>query len=256
MVLPQWQKKGWGRLLIEFSKVTASLWLDYPLNTLITGYELNHRIAPDKIGTPERPLSDLGTAGYLAYWIGVIIRYFIKQFAVLDPNSKLIDVIPPLPPATRYSKKPAAAPAPSSRPALATNLNAPTPNPAEPTVSSERMTRRQSALAHGGSQARAAPAPMEGRLAISVAKIAEECVLRVDDVVFALEQCGLAKYRKTVARPAAASIASDDDEDEEDEEGYVEKGELQLIVTPELVLEVAKTWRVKHRYLENEYVLV
>lgn len=55
VVLPPYQKKGYGMLMIEFS------------------YELSRRAG--KIGTPERPLSDLGLRSYLTYWVSTIIRF-------------------------------------------------------------------------------------------------------------------------------------------------------------------------------------
>ncbi|KIK04139.1 hypothetical protein K443DRAFT_93701 [Laccaria amethystina LaAM-08-1] len=56
MTLPQYQRMGYGMLMIEFS------------------YELSRRAG--KAGTPERPLSDLGLRSYLAYWVATLIRFF------------------------------------------------------------------------------------------------------------------------------------------------------------------------------------
>ncbi|KAG8344151.1 RNA binding activity knot of a chromodomain [Trypanosoma vivax] len=53
LVLPQFQNRGIGRFLIELS------------------YELSRR--EGKIGSPEKPLSDLGEKLYLAYWGDTII---------------------------------------------------------------------------------------------------------------------------------------------------------------------------------------
>ncbi|KAG8785583.1 Histone acetyltransferase [Serendipita sp. 411] len=54
LTLPQHQRKGYGKLLIEFS------------------YELSKREM--KLGSPEKPLSDLGLLGYKAYWMEIIIE--------------------------------------------------------------------------------------------------------------------------------------------------------------------------------------
>mmetsp|Transcript_406 Transcript_406/g.1544 ORF Transcript_406/g.1544 Transcript_406/m.1544 type:complete len:417 (-) Transcript_406:878-2128(-) len=54
LTLPCHQRKGYGRLLIEFS------------------YELSKM--EKKVGTPERPLSDLGRLGYMSYWKFVLIN--------------------------------------------------------------------------------------------------------------------------------------------------------------------------------------
>jgi len=45
------------------------------------------------VGTPERPLSDLGLRSYLTYWVSTLIRFFRRVLSVLPPDaSKMITV--------------------------------------------------------------------------------------------------------------------------------------------------------------------
>ena len=55
LVLPCYQRKGYGKFLINFS------------------YEIS--LIEGKVGTPERPLSDLGKQTYLSWWVQRIIDY-------------------------------------------------------------------------------------------------------------------------------------------------------------------------------------
>jgi len=66
LTLPQYQRQGYGRLLISFS------------------YELSKK--EGKIGSPEKPLSDLGLSSYRAYWTEIVVELLLE---VKDANEDI-----------------------------------------------------------------------------------------------------------------------------------------------------------------------
>uniref|UniRef100_A0A914PNX7 histone acetyltransferase n=1 Tax=Panagrolaimus davidi TaxID=227884 RepID=A0A914PNX7_9BILA len=60
LVLPQFQKKGYGSLLIEFSYLLSKV--------------------EEKTGSPEKPLSDLGLLSYRSYWLYAIIEEVLSEY--------------------------------------------------------------------------------------------------------------------------------------------------------------------------------
>lgn len=94
MTLPVHQRKGYGRMLIDFSMfcftcsfpsvggkrehLLTYIFLCIVLYVLfVIGYLLSRK--EQKLGSPEKPLSDLGAFTYKAYWRSVLLSYMSEH---------------------------------------------------------------------------------------------------------------------------------------------------------------------------------
>ena len=70
LCLPPYQRKGYGKLLIQFSKYHKILGMSFTFSFL--GYELSK--IENVVGGPEKPVSDLGHKAYLSYWTWALLN--------------------------------------------------------------------------------------------------------------------------------------------------------------------------------------
>ncbi|KAF7784818.1 hypothetical protein Agabi119p4_983 [Agaricus bisporus var. burnettii] len=213
MTLPPYQRQGYGSMMIEFS------------------YELSRRSG--KVGTPERPLSDLGLRSYLAFWVARIIRYFRRVLSALPPEIPRIRTVGDLPNLSKSSigeledtskrKKRMKGrdgelvdPVKSASPLITFD---------DPTFTVNRVfeiVQREDGAAE-----------IHVSVHCTLNDIARATNLRIEDAAFALNECGLLMRRLT---------RSDENE--------------TIVVTRELVEKVAEERKVKIAVLSLNHVLL
>ncbi|NP_001392143.1 histone acetyltransferase KAT7 isoform 24 [Mus musculus] len=70
LTMPQYMRQGYGKMLIDFSYLLSKV--------------------EEKVGSPERPLSDLGLISYRSYWKEVLLRYLHnfqgKEISIKGPD--------------------------------------------------------------------------------------------------------------------------------------------------------------------------
>ncbi|KAI9510638.1 acyl-CoA N-acyltransferase [Russula earlei] len=191
VILPPYQKKGYGMLLIEFS------------------YELSRRAG--RIGTPERPLSDLGLRSYLAYWVSTIIRFLRHLLSTLPSDMPPIKTVGHLPDLSHVSTGVDLTPSPQKRTKRAKGWDGESVTPSSPDGggSASPLTRDGFGFGPLGPSApmqlemmyETVPAP-DGSAVVhtvvrcTLAELAHATNLRIEDAAFALKECGLLVRRE------------------------------------------------------------
>lgn len=251
VVLPPYQRMGYGMLLIEFS------------------YELSKRAG--KLGTPERPLSDLGLRSYLAYWIATIVRYLRRLLSVLPPDVK--HLVSPQKSSGGSSSNGSPAPGIDAVDSVLSILSP----PLDEEGANSRMSRKRRKSIKGWDgeavmvsrdglgiidddedslmhqrvlQTTANPdgsATTHVVVQCTLQDISKATGLRVEDVAFALAECGL--LRRRIKKKVDKRAPDGTPEVLMEEEEYI-------VVTREMVEAVAKERNVKRMCMELQHVLL
>jgi len=168
-------------------------------------YELSRRAG--RIGTPERPLSDLGLRSYLAYWVSTIIRFLRQLLSTLPPDLPPIKTVGRLPDLSHLCiDTDTTPPSPQKRAKRTKGWDGESAAPSSPEGGSA------SPAAQDTLGAAAVPAALErtyetvsapdGSAAVHVvarctlAELARATNLRIEDAAFALNECGLLVRRE------------------------------------------------------------
>ncbi|KAK0433936.1 acyl-CoA N-acyltransferase [Desarmillaria tabescens] len=214
ITFPPWQRKGFGMLMIEFS------------------YELSRR--DGKIGSPERPLSDLGLRSYLAYWVATLVRFFRRLLTVMPIGSTQIITKGHPPdlrsPSTEASEDGIGVKRKKKHIGWDGELHANGMlNSVDDELFSSLRTFVTKLLPSGG-------ATTDITLECTLQDIAQATNLRVDDTAFAMNEVGLLVRRLRL------------------EEGEKEGPKDMIVLTREMVEKVAEERNVKQPCLDPQYL--
>ena len=72
LILPPYMNKSYGRLLIDFSYLLSCV--------------------EEKLGSPEKPLSDLGLVSYRSYWQSKLLGYMLRHWDDFEISIKEISL--------------------------------------------------------------------------------------------------------------------------------------------------------------------
>ncbi|KAJ7049442.1 acyl-CoA N-acyltransferase [Mycena amicta] len=207
ITLPPHQRKGWGMLMIELS------------------YELSWRAG--KVGTPERPLSDLGLRSYLAYWVATLLRFFRRILTVVIPlGASITNNLAELRSPSRdhdedrtpsvvngHSHSPSVGAPKRKKRAIGWAGEVTDPASRDDEIRTGRVANILSAQKARWTLNDNGTATVNAEIQLTIMEIAKATHLRVDDVAFALNEIGVLSLRlasedEADLRRLAASPAS------------------------------------------------
>ncbi|KAJ8509521.1 hypothetical protein ONZ45_g8321 [Pleurotus djamor] len=261
ITFPPFQRRGYGMLLIEFS------------------YELSRRAG--KVGTPERPLSDLGLRSYLTFWVSTIIRFLRRLLSVMPPGKEELVSIgwssPELPSAMSPTVEDGGAVVRKRKRTKGWDGEASDEVSAvDESIFEDPLFTTMRTVVMKAQPDGSASAHVYARC--TLADIARATNLRVEDAAFALNECGLLDYireekkqRQHNREQTAGSNGSNgtngvsrqeqrekksEGEEKDGEDSDEEEVEEMFVVTRELIEKVAEQRQLKRSLLFLQHVLL